>query len=46
MGIVELDSDWLCGTALPEETRNDDGEDDDDDDDDALNCTVLHTGTL
>ena len=40
MGIVELDSDWLCGTALPEETRNDD------DDDDALNCTVLHTGTL
>ena len=41
MGIVELDSDWLCGTALPEETRNDD-----DDDDDALNCTVLHTGTL
>ena len=35
MGIVQLDSDWLCGTALPEETRNDDEDDDDDDDDDA-----------
>ena len=45
MGIVELDSDWLCGTALPEETGNDDG-DDDDDDDDALNCPVLHISTL
>ena len=39
VGIVQLVSDWLCGTALPEETRNDDDDDevtrnDDDDDDD------------
>ena len=37
----------MCGTALPEETRNDeDDDDDDDDDDDALKCRVLHTSTL
>ena len=48
VGIVQLDSDWLCGTALPEETRNDDDDDDDvgDDDNDDLKCTVLDMGTL
>jgi len=40
-GIVQLDSDYKCGIALPEETRNDPA-----DDDDALKRTVLHTGTL
>ena len=48
VGIVQLDSDWFCGTALPEETQNDDDDDDDGDDgdNDALKCTVLDTGTL